>query len=100
MNTSKTINAYAVSEAGGQFEPFSYEVGELQPNEVEIDVLNCGICHSDLSMVDKPTTTRPTSHIKTKQISDKQTPGVIYIFLANSAQHTNPIPHCNPSDFA
>ena len=52
MTTSKTINAYAVREAGGQFEPFSYEVGELQPNEVEIDVLHCGICHSDLSMVD------------------------------------------------
>ena len=52
MSTSKTINAYAVSEAGGQFEPFSYEAGELQPNEVEIDVLHCGICHSDLSMVD------------------------------------------------
>lgn len=52
MTTSKTINAYAVREAGGQFEPFSYEVGELQPDEVEIDVLHCGICHSDLSMVE------------------------------------------------
>ncbi len=52
MTTSKTINAYAVKEAGGQFEAFSYEVGELQPDEVEIDVLHCGICHSDLSMVD------------------------------------------------
>ncbi|MCW9047524.1 MAG: NAD(P)-dependent alcohol dehydrogenase [Gammaproteobacteria bacterium] len=52
MSTSKTINAYAVSEAGGQFEAYSYEAGELLPNEVEIDVINCGICHSDLSMVD------------------------------------------------
>lgn len=52
MSTIKTINAYAVLKAGGQFEPFSYEVGELDPNEVEIDVLHCGICHSDLSMVD------------------------------------------------
>lgn len=48
----KIINAYAVLEAGGQFEPFSYEVGELHPNEVEIDVLHCGICHSDLSMIE------------------------------------------------
>lgn len=48
----KIINAYAVLEAGGLFESFSYEVGELQPNEVEIDVLHCGICHSDLSMVE------------------------------------------------
>lgn len=50
--STKTINAYAVLEAGGRFEPFSYEVGELRPGEVEIDVLHCGICHSDLSMVD------------------------------------------------
>ena len=52
MSTTRTINAYAVLEAGGRFEPFSYEVGELHPDEVEIDVLHCGICHSDLSMVD------------------------------------------------
>ena len=50
-NTTK-INAYAANQSGGPLELFSYEVGELQPNEVEIDVLYCGICHSDLSMVD------------------------------------------------
>ena len=48
----KIINAYAVQEAGGRFEPFSYEVCELHPNEVEISVLHCGICHSDLSMIE------------------------------------------------
>ena len=52
MNKTTTINAYAANQAGGSLEPFTYEVGELQPNEVEIDVLYCGICHSDLSMVD------------------------------------------------
>lgn len=52
MNKTKTINGYAVVEVGGQLEPFSYEVGELSPNEVEIDVLYCGICHSDLSMIE------------------------------------------------
>ena len=51
MNTSKMISAYAVHQAGGQFQPFSYEVGELKADEVEIDVLYCGVCHSDLSMV-------------------------------------------------
>ncbi|MEJ6571537.1 MAG: NAD(P)-dependent alcohol dehydrogenase [Akkermansiaceae bacterium] len=52
MPTTTTINAYAASEPGASLEAFTYEVGELQPNEVEIDVLYCGICHSDLSMVD------------------------------------------------
>ena len=47
-----TINAYAASEPGGSLAPFSYEVGELTPNEVEIDVLYCGICHSDISMIE------------------------------------------------
>ena len=52
MSKKSSINAYAVHEAGGKFEPYSYEVGELAPEEVEIDVLYCGICHSDLSMID------------------------------------------------
>ncbi len=52
MNEEKTINAYAAFEASGRLEPYSYDVGELTPNEVEIDVLYCGLCHSDLSMID------------------------------------------------
>jgi uncharacterized zinc-type alcohol dehydrogenase-like protein len=52
MSTDKKIiNAYAATEAGGALELFTYEVGELSANEVEIDVLHCGICHSDLSML-------------------------------------------------
>lgn len=50
MTTTQTIHAYAAMEAGGRLEPYTYEVGELQPHEVEMDVLYCGICHSDLSM--------------------------------------------------
>ncbi len=45
------INAWAAKEAGGSLEPFSYEVGDLATDEVEIDVTSCGICHSDLSMI-------------------------------------------------
>lgn len=52
MSKTKTIHAYAAREAGSPLEPFSYEVSDLSPNEVEIDVLYCGICHSDLSMLD------------------------------------------------
>lgn len=51
MNQAITINAYAAMETGAPLERFSYDVGELSPNEVEIDVLYCGICHSDLSMI-------------------------------------------------
>jgi len=51
MSTRQKINAFAAPEAGSQLEPFSYDVNDLSPNEVEIDVLYCGICHSDLSMI-------------------------------------------------
>lgn len=50
--TTTTINGHAAHEVAGRLQPFSYEVGELGPDEVEIDVLHCGICHSDLSMID------------------------------------------------
>tara|TARA_R110002096_G_scaffold288403_5_gene482151 strand:- start:2096 stop:3112 length:1017 start_codon:yes stop_codon:yes gene_type:complete len=50
--SSTTINAHAANSPGGALEPFTYEAGELAPNEVEIDVIYCGICHSDLSMID------------------------------------------------
>ncbi|MEI6427538.1 MAG: NAD(P)-dependent alcohol dehydrogenase [Pseudanabaena sp. ELA607] len=47
-----TIHAYAAHTQGGKLEPFSYEVGDLGSEEVEIQVTSCGICHSDLSMLD------------------------------------------------
>jgi uncharacterized zinc-type alcohol dehydrogenase-like protein len=46
------INAYAAKEAGGKLEKFEYDPGELDAHDVEIDVESCGICHSDLSMLD------------------------------------------------
>lgn len=46
------IKAYAASEKGGLLKPFEYEPGPLDAGEVEIAVEHCGICHSDLSMLD------------------------------------------------
>ncbi|NEO86012.1 MAG: NAD(P)-dependent alcohol dehydrogenase [Spirulina sp. SIO3F2] len=46
-----TIHAYAAHKPGGLLEPFTYEAGELGPEEVEVNVEYCGICHSDLSML-------------------------------------------------
>ncbi len=46
------IKAYAAFEAGGELKPFEYDPGPLGPDDVEIDVSHCGICHSDLSMLD------------------------------------------------
>ena len=46
------IKAYAAQKVGGILEPFEYDPGELETDQVEIDISSCGICHSDLSMLD------------------------------------------------
>ena len=49
---SHMVRAYAAQNAGGSLEPFSYDAGPLPPEYVEIKVEYCGVCHSDLSMLD------------------------------------------------
>ncbi|MGF1478448.1 MAG: NAD(P)-dependent alcohol dehydrogenase [Cyanophyceae cyanobacterium] len=46
------IKAYAAHEPGGELQPFDYDPGPLGEEQVEINVEYCGICHSDLSMLD------------------------------------------------
>jgi uncharacterized zinc-type alcohol dehydrogenase-like protein len=46
------IKAYAVHDSKGNIKPFEYDPGRLDDDEVEINVQYCGICHSDLSMID------------------------------------------------
>lgn len=52
MSTSTTIRAWAAQEATRPVTPFSYDPGPLGAEEVEIRVEHCGLCHSDLSMID------------------------------------------------
>jgi len=46
------FRAYAASHAGGELKPFEYDPGPLRRHDVEIEVEHCGICHSDLNMLD------------------------------------------------
>jgi uncharacterized zinc-type alcohol dehydrogenase-like protein len=46
------FKAYAASAKGQPLAPFEFDPGPLGPEQVEIRVSHCGICHSDLSMVD------------------------------------------------
>lgn len=45
------VNAYAAETAGGPLGPFQYDLGDIGAEEVDISVSHCGICHSDLSML-------------------------------------------------
>lgn len=46
-----TIKALAASGPKAPFQPFEYDPGQLGAEEVEVAVEFCGICHSDLSML-------------------------------------------------
>lgn len=47
-----TFNGYAALAPRTPLKPFTFDPGELGADEVEIKVSHCGICHSDLSMID------------------------------------------------
>lgn len=46
------VQAYAAKTAKAKLEPFEFELGELGPEEVDVHVTHCGICHTDAAMVD------------------------------------------------
>ncbi|MGA2439268.1 MAG: alcohol dehydrogenase catalytic domain-containing protein, partial [Acidobacteriaceae bacterium] len=46
------IHGLAVHAAGAQLVPYKYQPGELKMNEVEIKITHCGICHSDIHLID------------------------------------------------
>lgn len=45
------INAYAAMQAGAELEPYQFDAGELQAHQVEVKVEYCGLCHSDISVI-------------------------------------------------
>jgi uncharacterized zinc-type alcohol dehydrogenase-like protein len=46
-----SVKAYAAKSAGAPLEPFEFSPKPLGDEEVEVAVDYCGICHSDLSMI-------------------------------------------------
>jgi uncharacterized zinc-type alcohol dehydrogenase-like protein len=47
---SNIIKAYACTDNKSEYAEQEFDLGELKDDEVEMDVINCGICHSDYSM--------------------------------------------------
>ena len=47
----KTINGYAAKAPKAKLEPFSYELPAIGGEQVDIKVQYCGLCHSDMSMI-------------------------------------------------
>ena len=45
------VPAYAASSAGAPLEPFTVDRRDLRPDDVQVEILFCGICHSDVHQV-------------------------------------------------
>jgi uncharacterized zinc-type alcohol dehydrogenase-like protein len=45
-----TVHAYAAQSQTWRLAPFQIERRELRPNDVELEILYCGVCHSDIHM--------------------------------------------------
>src|ERR1051326_2253961 len=45
---SPQTKAYAAPSAKSPLAPFSFTRREVLPNDVKIDILFCGVCHSDI----------------------------------------------------
>ena len=46
-----TTRGYAAQNATSSLTPFTFERREPGPHDVQIEILYCGICHSDLHQV-------------------------------------------------
>jgi uncharacterized zinc-type alcohol dehydrogenase-like protein len=47
-----SINAYATPAAKKPLEKFQYEPKELGPHDIEVKITHCGLCHSDIHLID------------------------------------------------
>ena len=47
-----TINAYATLAEKQTLQLFQYEPKSIGPYDVEVKISHCGICHSDIHLID------------------------------------------------
>lgn len=46
------VRAYAAVGAGEPLQPWTYDPDPLGPDEVEVQVTHCGVCHGDVHLID------------------------------------------------
>jgi len=49
---SNTFKGWATKTKGGKLEEFEFDAGAMRPEQVQIKIESCGICHSDISLID------------------------------------------------
>ena len=46
------IQGYGVHAAGAELLPLKYDAGDLRPQDIEVRISHCGVCHSDVHLID------------------------------------------------
>jgi len=49
---AKTARAWGARSSGGSMVPLTVERRPVGPNDVQMKILYCGVCHSDIHMID------------------------------------------------
>ncbi|HSX14105.1 MAG TPA: NAD(P)-dependent alcohol dehydrogenase [Chlamydiales bacterium] len=49
--TLHSSKGYAAFDPGHELQPFAYNLPELQPHEILVKISHCGLCHTDLYMI-------------------------------------------------
>jgi Zn-dependent alcohol dehydrogenases len=50
--TLTKCRGFAAHKPGGSLEPIEFDLAPLQEDEIELEVSHCGICHSDIHLID------------------------------------------------
>jgi len=48
----RTVNGYGAKKANSKLLPQSYEIKKIAPKEVVVEISHCGICYSDIHLID------------------------------------------------
>lgn len=46
------FSGWATTQKGGRLSEYEFDPGKMRPEQVQIKVESCGICHSDISLID------------------------------------------------
>jgi uncharacterized zinc-type alcohol dehydrogenase-like protein len=66
-----TVKAWAALEPGAELQPFTYEMGALGAEEVEVEVEYCGLCHTDVAFIKNEWGTIPFPLVPGHEITGK-----------------------------
>ena len=62
------IRGYVAHSAKQPLEAFEYEPKAMQAHDVDVRITHCGICHSDIHLIDDDSMNQPKSPKNTAKI--------------------------------